>query len=310
MRALLWQPASVRALVTGAAGFVGSHLVPRLRADGARIFAHDRELDVCDAAAVASRVREVGPDTIVHLAALTSVPHSRREPELTYRVNYLGTRAVLDAALQHAPDARVLIVCTAEEYGSAAPGSDPFSEASPLRPGSPYARSKAAADLLGAQYASRGLDVVRVRAFNHAGPGQSSDFVIASFAQQIAAIAGRKRDAVLRVGNLDSVRDFLDVRDVIEAYVRLLDRRVPAGVYNVASGVGTRVGEPLDILLALAGVHPVIEIDPERLRPADFSVGDASRLRATTGWKPQIDLADTLRQVFDYWQQEVAADRV
>ncbi len=310
MRARLWQPAGVRALVTGAAGFVGSHLVPRLEADGARIFAHDRELDVSDAAAVASRVREIGPDTIVHLAALTSVPHSRREPELTYRINYLGTRAVLDAAFQHAPDARVLLICTAKEYGSAAPGSKPFTEASPLRPGSPYARSKAAADLLGAQYASRGLDVVRVRAFNHVGPGQSTDFVIASFAQQIAEIASRKRDAVLRVGNLNSVRDFLDVRDVVEAYVCLLDRKVPAGVYNVASGVGTRVGEPLDTLLALAGVHPAIEVDPERLRPADFSVGNASRLREATGWKPRIDPGDTLRRVFDHWQQEVASDRV
>jgi GDP-4-dehydro-6-deoxy-D-mannose reductase len=239
------------------------------------------------------------------MAALSSVAQSRRDPTLTYRVNYLGSRSVLEAAASEAPGARVLLICTAEEYGSAAPGSAPFTEESPLRPGSPYAHSKVAADLLGARYAARGLDVVRVRAFNHAGPGQAPDFVIASFAQQVAEIEARQRDAVIRVGNLNSVRDFLDVEDVVDAYARLLDRDVPAGVYNVASGVPVKVSEPLEALLAIAGVHPSIEIDPARVRPADFSVGDATRLREATGWEPRVPLARTLERVFEYWRQRV-----
>jgi GDP-4-dehydro-6-deoxy-D-mannose reductase len=293
----------VRALVTGAGGFVGGHLVPRLRADGHEVVATDRELDVCDAAAVADRVAALRPDVIVHLAALSSVAASWRDPAATYRINYLGSRSVLRAAA----GARVLWIGSADEYGSASPGARPFTEAAPLRPHSPYARSKAAADLLGATYAERGLDLVRVRAFNHAGPGQSPDFVLASFAKQLAEIEAGRREPVLRVGNLDSVRDFLDIHDVIEAYLRLLDPAVPAGVYNVASGVGARVGEHLDALLSRTRVKPRIEVDPERMRPADYAVGDASRLRRVTGWQPGIPMADTLARVLDHWRDRVSA---
>jgi len=297
----------VHALVTGSAGFVGRRLIPRLRAAGFEVAGTDLELDVADASAVASKVAELRPEAIVHLAALSSVAASRRKPELAYRVNYLGALSVLEAAARAAPEARVLLVGSAEEYGSAEPGSLPFTEAAPLRPGSPYARTKAAADLLGAKYAERGLDVVRVRPFNHAGPGQSDVFVLASFARQVAEIESRGREPVLRVGNLNSVRDFLDIEDVIEAYLRLLDRGVPAGVYNVASGNGAPLSDHLDALLALARLRPAIEVDPERLRPADFSVGDASRLREATGWEPRVPLSRTLERVLEYWREQVSA---
>ncbi len=296
----------MRVLVTGAEGFVGRHLVPRLRGDGHEVFATDRDLDVTDAAGVAKRVAELGPDAIVHLAALSSVAASWREPELSFRVNFLGSRSVLRAAAS-AAGVRVLWIGSADEYGSAAPGSPAFTEASPLRPGSPYARCKAAADLLGAVYADAGLDLVRVRPFNHAGPGQSPDFVLASFAKQVAEIESGRREPVLRVGNLDSIRDFLDIEDVIEAYVRLLDRSVAAGVYNVASGIGARVGDHLEALIALATTKPTVEIDPERLRPADFAVGDATRLRQASGWQPTIPMADTLERVLGYWRDQVSA---
>jgi GDP-4-dehydro-6-deoxy-D-mannose reductase len=296
----------VRALVTGAGGFVGRHLVPRLRADGHEVVATDLDLDVTDAAAVAARVAELRPDAIVHLAALSSVAASWREPELTYRVNYLGSRSVLRATAAAAPAARVLWIGSADVYGSTAPGSPPFTEASPLWPRSPYARSKAAADLLGATYAERGLDVVRVRSFNHAGPGQSPDFVLASFAKQVAEIERGRREPLLLVGNLDSVRDFLDIEDVIEAYVRVLDRRVPAGVYNVASGMGARVGDHLDALITLAGVKPEIRVDPERMRPTDFAVGDASRLRRASDWQPSIPIAASLERMLAYWRDRVS----
>ena len=297
----------MHALVTGSAGFVGRHLLPRLRAAGFEVVGTDLELDVANASAVASKVAELRPEAIVHLAALSSVAASRQKTELAYRVNYLGARSILEAAARAAPEARVLLVGSAEEYGSAEPGSLPFTEATPLRPGSPYARTKAAADLLGATYAERGLEVVRVRPFNHAGPGQSDTFVLASFARQVAEIESRRREPVLEVGNLNSVRDFLDIEDVIEAYLALLDRGVPAGVYNVASGKGAPLGDHLDALLALASLHPAIEVDPERLRPADFSVGDAGRLREATAWEPRILLSRTLEQVLEYWRKQVSA---
>jgi GDP-4-dehydro-6-deoxy-D-mannose reductase len=297
----------VRAFVTGAAGFVGRQLVPRLEAEGYAVTGSDRELDVADAAALEAAVARARPELLVHLAAVSSVPASRREPELTWRVNYLGARNLLEAAARKAPGARVILVCSGDEYGPAAPGAPAFDEASPLRPGSPYARTKAAADLLGGVFAARGLDVVRPRPFNHTGPGQSDAFVLASFARQALEIAHGLREPVLRVGNLDSVRDFLDVDDVVEAYLRLARREVPADAYNVASGRGVRVGDALERLLALAGVSPRIEIDPERLRPADFSVGDASRLRRTTGWEPRVPFERTLARLLDDWRTRISA---
>ncbi len=267
--------------------------------------ATDRELDVTDIAALGTRMAAIRPDVIVHLAAQSSVASSWRSAELTYRVNYLGSRAVLEAMAAAAPTARLLLIGSADGYGSAEPGSKPFTEASPLRPRSPYARTKVAADLLAAGYAERGLDVVRVRPFNHAGPGQAEDFVLASFAKQVAEIEAQHREPVLRVGNLNSIRDFLDIGDVIDAYLSLLRRDVPTDVYNVASGVGTPVGEHLDTLLSLAGLHPAIEVDPKRLRPADFAVGDATRLRRATGWEPRVPLARTLERTLDYWREQI-----
>lgn len=296
----------MRALVTGAAGFVGRHLVPQLEATGYEVTATDLELDVSDEAAVCARVEALVPDVIVHLAAIASPPQAARAPELTYRVNFLGTRSVLEAAVRHAPEARVLLVCSADAYGSSAPGSPAFTETAPLRPASPYARSKAAGELLGGAYAARGLNVVSTRSFNHTGPGQSDAFVLSSFAKQAAEIAAGEREPLMRVGNLDSVRDFLDVGDVVRAYVALCDRAVLANVYNVASGTGVRVGDALDIILRVAGVSPEVEIDRARHRPTDHAVGDAARLHAATGWEPIVPLEETLRGVVEYWRGVIA----
>jgi GDP-4-dehydro-6-deoxy-D-mannose reductase len=297
----------VRVLVTGSAGFVGGHLLPRLERAGCEVIANDRDLDVTAFDRVAARVAEAQPDAVVHLAAQSSPRLSWSDPALTYRVNYLGARSVLEGVRRAAPRARVLLIGSADEYGSAQPGTPPFSESAPLRPASPYARSKAAADLLGAAFARRGLDVVRVRPFNHTGPGQSDAFVLSSFARQVAEIEAGRRAPHLRVGNLESVRDFLDVEDVVEAYVRLLDREVPAGVYNVARGMGFRIGELLESLIRLAGVAPEVEVDAERLRPTDFSVGNAARLREATGWEPRIAMARTLEKLLGDWRGRISA---
>jgi nucleoside-diphosphate-sugar epimerase len=297
----------VRILVTGAAGFVGSHLVPRLEAEGWQVAASDREMDVSDATAVESRLAEFEPNAIVHLAAVSSVAASWQQPDLTYRVNYLGTRTLLEVAERVAPSARVILVSTADLYGSTEPGAPPFDEASELKPRSPYARCKAAADLLGGVYAARGLDVVRVRPFNHTGPGQTDAFVLPSFARQVAMIEAGRSEPTMRVGNLDSVRDFLDIDDVIDAYVRLFDPKVPQGTYNVASGTGVRIGDALQTLCALAGIEPRIEVAPDFFRPTDLAVGDAAKLRAATGWQPRVEFEHTLERLLDDWRRRVTA---
>jgi nucleoside-diphosphate-sugar epimerase len=201
----------------------------------------------------------------------------------------------------------VLLMGSGEAYGPADPGGPPFTEASPLRPASPFARTKAAADLLGAGLAERGLHAVRVRAFNHSGPGQSEAFVASSFAKQLVEIASGQRPGVLRVGNLDCVRDFLDVEDVVDAYLKLCDPHVPAGAYNVASGRGTRIGALLERLCELAAVSPRIEIDRARVRPTDAALGDATRLRDATGWAPRIPLDATLERLLRYWRGRISA---
>ena len=219
----------------------------------------------------------------------------------------VGTHALLESVALHAPRARVLLVGSGEAYGLAAPGAPPFTEASPLCPRSPYARTKAAADLLGMGYAERGFDVVCARPFNHTGAGQSDIFVASSFARQLVEIERGLRPGVLQVGNLESVRDFLDVADVVAAYALLCDARAPAGAYNVASGRGVSAGALLDQLCSLAKLTPRIEVDPARLRPSDCSLGDASRLRAATGWAPRIPLEATLAGLLAYWRTELSA---
>jgi GDP-4-dehydro-6-deoxy-D-mannose reductase len=302
----------VRVLVTGAGGFVGRRLVSRLAAGGHEAVALDRRVDVADAAALDAALARAAPEAVVHLAALSFVPDSERDPTRAFRVNFLGTRNLLEAVRARAPRARVLVVSTSHVYGTAEPGAAPFSERAPLRPGSPYARAKAAADLLARSYAERGLDVVRLRPFNHTGAGRPELFVESSIARQLAEIAAGRRPPRVAVGNLDAVRDFLDVDDVIAAYLLLLDPARPAGLYNVASGVGRTVREVLEALIDLAGLRGrrealEIEVDPGRWRPTDRAVGDAARLRAATGWEPRIPFESTLRALLDAWRAELSA---
>jgi len=295
----------MRVFVTGAAGFVGQRLSSRLEAAGDEVIRTDLELDVGDAGRVAEAVSAARPDAIVHLAAISFVPEAADNPEAVYRVNFLGARSVLEAARSIPPGVRVLLVGSGYVYGAAEPGAPPFTESSPLRPDSPYAWSKAAADLLGGVYASRGVDVVRVRPFNHTGPGRPDHFVESSFARQIAEIEAELRPSKMEVGNLEAVRDFLDLEDVLDAYVRLLDSEVPAGVYNVASGRGTSIQELLDMLLAESSVRPAIKIKGARWRPTDSCVGCAERLERLTGWAPTIPLQKTLEHLLGGWRETV-----
>ena len=287
----------MRVLVTGAAGFVGKHLVPALERCGHETVGVDREVDVTEANGFETFVRKTLPQGLVHLAGQSSVAASSGAPDLTWHVNYVGGARVLEAVRRAAPSCRVLLIGSGEVYGSAPPGAPPFDEEAPFAPRSPYAHSKACVDRLGAAYAGLGVDVVCVRPFNHTGPGQADHFVAGSFARQAAEIACERRAPHVRVGNLDSVRDFLDVEDVVAAYVALLESDA-AGAFNVASGEGVRIGRLLESLLAIAGVEAEIEIDPARHRPADCAVGNAARLAQMTGWRPRVSLQQTLERMY------------
>jgi GDP-4-dehydro-6-deoxy-D-mannose reductase len=296
----------MRVLVTGAAGFVGKRLCAALEARGDLAFARDRDLDVRDAERVRAAVGESAPDAILHLAAITSISECESDPARAFRVNLLGTRAVLEAALREAPRARVLLVTSAAIYGSAPPGSAGFDESSPLRPGTSYARTKSAADLLGAMYAERGLAVVRARPFNHTGAGRPGAFVEARLARDIAGIAAGSRPARLEVANASSQRDFLHADDVIAAYLALLDRRVAPGAYNVASGEPITIAELAARLCRLANVSPELIATSDPLRAPDATIGVAQKLRAATGWRPRRALDDALREVLAEQRARVA----
>lgn len=291
----------MRILVTGASGFVGRKLLPRLEAAGHDAFGCDREIDVTNAEALGRALADHAPDAVIHLAAMSSVAQSWQQPEACYRLNFVGTRTLLRAVEAIRPTARVLLIGSADQYSATQAQSRPLDESTPLRPPSPYARTKAAGELLGREASRRGLDVLCVRAFNHTGAGQPDQFVVSSFARQIAAIRLGRKQPVMRVGNLESVRDFLHVDDVLRAYLALLDPAVPNDVYNVASERATPIREILDRLIELSGIEARIETDPERWRETDWLVGDARKLREATGWHPQIPLESILRELYEDW---------
>jgi GDP-4-dehydro-6-deoxy-D-mannose reductase len=296
----------MRVFVTGASGFVGGHLVPQLEAQGCEVRAVGMELEISDRRQLEQALSDAPPSVIVHLAAQSSVAASWGDPAECFRTNTLGTLALLRAAATRCPDARILLVSSGDTYGSAQPSDHPYRENDPLRPASPYARSKVAADLMGALAAKRGQDVVRIRAFTHTGAGQTDRFVASSFARQLVVMELGSREPVLRVGNLASLRDFLDVEDVVGAYLKLMEPNVPPGAYNVASGRGIRIQSVLDQLVELSKVDPAVEVDPERFRETDQLVGDARKLEDATGWQPRIPLRTTLTNLIADWRTRLA----
>ncbi len=308
-----------RTLVTGAAGFVGSWLVPALCASGREPIGVDlpdrpaRDATIpwhgCDLrsrTAVQELIAAARPDEIVHLAALASPSQAERDPLEALRANYLALDHLLAAIAESAPRARLLFVSTGEVYGFAASGAPPWRETDRLNPHTIYAATKAAGERLVQLAIERhGLDVVIARPFNHTGPGRPVIYAESSFAEQIARIERGLQDPVLRVGNLAAERDFSDVRDVVAAQVALLDRGERGEAYNVCSGIARPIGALLDALVARARSKPRIEVDPGRWRPlpegASSLVGDASRLHAL-GWRPAHALDDSLGELLDHWR--------
>lgn len=296
-------------LVTGAGGFVGRHLLPLLRARFPGAALHAPALDVTQAEAVADTVRRLRPDACVHLAAIAAIPEARREPDRAWRVNLHGTLHLARAILAQAPECLLLFISSADLYGASFRAGAALDETALPAPMNTYAATKAAADLALGALAGEGLRAIRLRPFNHTGPGQSDAFVVAAFARQVARIAAGRQAPVLRVGALDPRRDFLDVRDVCAAYVNCLERAdslEPGTILNIASGRPRRIGDILEGLLRAAGVAAAIETDPARLRPAEIPIacGDAGRARALLGWEPHVPWEQTLRDVLDDWRRE------
>jgi GDP-4-dehydro-6-deoxy-D-mannose reductase len=296
----------VRALVTGAGGFVGAHLVRHLQEQGDEVVRLERRedgVDITDAEAITDAVVAAKPEAIYHLAGAADVGGSWAEPRATFLANALGTLNVLEAA-RAAGAERVLAVSSADVYGRVSEDELPIREDQPLRPVSPYAASKVAADALAQQaWLGHGLPVIRVRAFNHLGPGQSDRFVAPSLA---ARIARNERDGgdEVPIGNLTPRRDVTDVRDVVRAYRLLMEVGEPGAVYNICSGHAVSVEHIAKTLLGMAARPMRLVVDPSLQRPVDIPVlvGDNTALRQATGWEPTIPLEQTLADVLTDWR--------
>ena len=301
-----------RLLVTGAKGFVGGHLLPALRAAFPAATVISAAFDVTDAAAVQAGVQAAQPDACVHLAAVSAIPAAQADADRAWRTNLGGTLS-LAHALTAMPGCTLLFASTADAYGQSFKRGVPLDETAALNPMNTYGATKAAADLALGAMAREGLQIIRVRPFNHTGPGQSPSFVVAAFARQVARIAAGLQPPVLSVGALDPLRDFLDVRDVCQAYALCLQHRdaIESGtVLNVASGQPRRVGDVLSELLDLAGVQAEVATDPARLRPSEIplAVGDAGLARRTLGWSPTIPWRQTLMEMLAEWRAQATPD--
>ena len=318
----------MRALITGITGFAGSHLVeyllehqPQVEIFGSYRWRSPREniqhlldkihlveMDQGDLNSVTEALEKIRPDYIFHLAAQSFVPTSWSAPAATLDTNIIGQTHIFEAVRRLELDPVIQIACSSEEYGLVYPEETPIKETNPLRPLSPYAVSKVGQDYLAYQYyQSYGIKAIRTRGFNHTGPRRGEVFVTSNFAKQLTTIEAGLAEPVIRVGNLDAVRDFTDVRDTVRAYWLAVTKAKPGEVYNICSGTGITIRELLDRLIALTEVEVEIQTDPERMRPSDVEIliGDCSKFHADTGWEPEIPFDKTLKDTMDYWRERI-----
>ncbi len=317
----------MRALITGITGFAGSHLAEYILAEqpGVEVFGTFRwrsrmdnvehlgdgrinlvEADLRDYTSVHRALEITRPDYIFHLAAQSFVPASWNAPSDTIITNVTGQTNLFEAIRSLKLDPVVQIACSSEEYGLVHPDETPIKETNPLRPLSPYAVSKVSQDYLGYQYfQSYGLKAIRTRGFNHTGPRRGQVFVTSNFCSQVAAIELGLQEPVIHVGNMEAIRDFTDVRDMVRAYWLAVTKAKPGEVYNIATGHGIHIREMLELVLSFSRVKVETQVDPARLRPSDVEIliGDSSKFRADTGWEPRIPFEQTVRDLLDYWRK-------
>ena len=311
----------MKALIIGAAGFVGKYLIDHLIDEGWDVAATRlpsetidthvpvHELDILETDSIAALLEDTKPECIFHLAAQSSVAVSWEQPALTVDVNIKGAVNLLEAVRGMAKPARVLLIGSGEEYGYVLPEELPISEDTPLRPGNIYAATKIAQGMIGQVYAKAyGLEIVIVRAFNHAGPGQSDTFVLPNFCKQVAMIEAGLAPPVIEVGNLEAKRDFTDVRDIVKAYCLLAENGESGEIYNVGNGRAVAIEELLGIILSQTNADITIEQDKLRMRPSDVPVieADISRICNHIGWKPDIPMESTIADILDEWRMRLS----
>ncbi len=321
----------MKVLITGIDGFAGGHLARHLLTQvhttvigttflptghythltqaGVQLYQCDLTIEE----AVMQILKETRPRHIYHLAAQSSVPESFQRPWETLSNNIHIQLNLLQGMVNTELDARILVVGSAEIYRPASPHEVPIDEEHPLRPASPYAVSKVAQDMLGLQYhLSKGVDTIRVRPFNHIGPGQRKGFVAPDFASQIACIEAGKQEPVLHVGNLEAKRDFTDVRDMVRVYHLLMHHGESGEAYNIGSGEAHSIQELLDILLTYTDAKIEVRPDPERVRPIEVPilVCGTGKVRETTGWKPTYTFEQTLLDILEDWRRKIRIGEV
>ena len=318
------QGSSKKALITGVAGFVGSHLSEDLISKDIAVvgFYHPKhppqnikhleakiELVACDILnrkEIEKELSKVKPDYLFHLAAFSSPSKSFENPRETLENNIFGQVNLLDAFVKLKSQAKILIIGSADEYGSVDKNDLPVKETHPLAPASPYAVSKVTQDMLGLQYhLAHGLNIVRVRPSNHIGPRQAPTFVVPAFASQIAALE-KRGGGVMKVGNLESMRDFTDVRDMVRAYLLALEKGEMGDVYNIGSGKEVSIGKVLKILVSQTKAPIKVETDKKLFRPTESFYSDPQKFKKKTGWKPEIPLEITLSDTINYERSQIA----
>ena len=312
--------------ITGASGFAGQYLIDLLKerepdclVSGTCFPEHPGSCDALDGVdlsyldmrseeEVSDCIRKVQPDWVFHLAAVSNVGYSWTNRKETLEANLMGTFYLFEAVRKYSPQSRVLFISSCDVYGILSPIEEALKEDHPTPPVSPYAFTKISGEILSQFYVNiEDLDIVISRSFPHTGPGQSTDFVFSDWAFQIAQIEKGSNDPLLKVGNLDVRRDYSDVRDVVKAYALLLERGKKGEIYNVCSGRADSLKDNLDLLLSLSSKDIRIEVDPQKLRKADIPLvlGDNEKLFKETGWKPEMPLEQTLKDLLDYWRERV-----
>ena len=314
----------MKALITGISGFAGSNLTEFLIKKGYEVFGtfFDKSTfsnlngsmnkikvyrcDIRNYDVLKNVIEEVKPDEIYHLVAISFMPTSLKEPKLTFDTNLYGTLNLYQAVIDLEMNPIILFVGSADEYGIVNENDLPIKEECHLNPMNPYSISKASADFLSFFYFKNySLNIIRVRPFNHIGPKQSPEFVSSSFAKQIAEIEKCFKEPIIKVGNLEAKKDFTDVRDMVRGYWLALDKGEPGKVYNICSERAIQIKELLNHLLELSSRKVEIMKDPKRMRPSDNPIlrGDSSKFRRRTGWKPEIPLDKTLKDILEYWRK-------
>jgi GDP-4-dehydro-6-deoxy-D-mannose reductase len=309
-------------LVTGANGFVGGYLLEALSRHypGRRIVGTGLgpqgegpivHLDITDAEAVRRLIGRLRPDICVHLAAVASVDQSFQQARTVWDVNLCGTLNVAEAVCDIVPACRLIFASSGEVYGLSFANGEPVDEQTVLAPANPYATAKAAADLALGEMALRGLRVIRLRLFNHTGPGQTEQYVLPRFAAQVARIAEGLQEPIIHTGALDRWRDFLDVRDVVEAYLAAMRAAEDGFCVNICSGIARRVGDILIELMEVVQVRAEVIERVSGVRRIDVrsAVGSPQRAAMLLDWRPRIAWTETLRSLLAYWRQQAAGSR-